>query len=130
MEMDRIRENIDRIDDELVKLCVARMDAVGEIAARKQASARPIRDHARERAIINRVTAAAGETYINDGTVTGTYRLYAMMGMTLLEFAEMTGMQPQDAAKFKQALANPQKLNQMLGSKQAKALYEKLTKGS
>ena len=63
MEMDRIRENIDRIDDELVKLFVARMDAVGEIAARKQASARPIRDHARERAIINRVTAAAGETY-------------------------------------------------------------------
>ena len=42
----------------------------------------------------------------------------------------IAGMQPQDAAKFKQALANPQKLNQMLGSKQARALYEKLTKGS
>ena len=45
-------------------------------------------------------SAAAGETYINDGTVTGTYRLYAMMGMTLLEFAEMTGMAPQDAAEL------------------------------
>lgn len=42
----------------------------------------------------------------------------------------IAGMQPQDAAKFRQALANPQKLNQMLGSRQAKALYEKLTKGS
>lgn len=42
----------------------------------------------------------------------------------------IAGMQPQDAAKFKQALANPQKLNQMLGSKKARALYEKLTKGS
>ncbi len=42
----------------------------------------------------------------------------------------IAGMQPQDAAKFKQALANPQKLNQMLSSKQARALYEKLTKGS
>ena len=43
---------------------------------------------------------------------------------------EKLGMQPQDAAKFRQALANPQKLSQMLGSKQAKALYEKLTKGT
>ena len=42
----------------------------------------------------------------------------------------IAGMQPQDAAKFKQALANPQKLYQMLGGKQAKALYEKLIKGS
>lgn len=42
----------------------------------------------------------------------------------------IAGMQPHDAAKFKQALANPQKLNQMLSSKQARALYEKLTKGS
>ena len=41
----------------------------------------------------------------------------------------IAGMQPQDAAKFKQALANPQKLNQVMSSKQAKALYEKLSRG-
>lgn len=42
----------------------------------------------------------------------------------------IAGLNQQDAARFRQALANPQKLSQMLGSKQAKALYEKLTKES
>lgn len=41
----------------------------------------------------------------------------------------IAGMTQQDAAKFQQVLANPQKLNQMMNSKQAKALYEKLTRG-
>ena len=44
--------------------------------------------------------AADGAAYINDGTITGTYRLYAMMGMTLLEFSEMTGMSPKDASEM------------------------------
>lgn len=42
----------------------------------------------------------------------------------------LAGMSQQDAAKFQQVLANPQKLNQIMNTKQAKALYEKLTKGS
>ena len=41
----------------------------------------------------------------------------------------LAGMKQQDAAKFQQVLANPQKLNQMMNSRQAKALYEKLTRG-
>ena len=40
----------------------------------------------------------------------------------------IAGMSQQDAAKFRQVLANPQKLNQMMNSKQARALYEKRTK--
>lgn len=40
------------------------------------------------------------------------------------------GLNQQDAAKFRQALADPAKLNRMLSSRQAKALYEKLTKGT
>lgn len=42
----------------------------------------------------------------------------------------IASMNPQDAAKFRQVLSNPTKLNQMLSSKQARALYEKLTKGN
>ena len=38
----------------------------------------------------------------------------------------LKGMSPQDSAKFRQVLANPQKLNQMMNSRQARALYEKL----
>ena len=41
----------------------------------------------------------------------------------------LAGMNQQDAAKFQQVLANPQKLNQMMNSRQAKALYDKLTRG-
>ncbi|MCQ2408804.1 MAG: hypothetical protein MJ065_09815 [Oscillospiraceae bacterium] len=41
----------------------------------------------------------------------------------------IAGLGQQDAAKFRQILANPQKLNQVMSSKQAKALYERLSKG-
>lgn len=40
----------------------------------------------------------------------------------------IAGLNQQDAARFRQALADPQKLSRMMNSKQAKALYEKLTK--
>ena len=37
-------------------------------------------------------------------------------------------MKPQEAAAFQQILKNPQRLSQVMNSKQAKAIYEKLTK--
>ena len=63
MELNNARQRIDEIDDQLVKLFTARMDAVGEIAEAKKTAERPITDHAREREIVNRVTKAAGDTY-------------------------------------------------------------------
>ena len=41
----------------------------------------------------------------------------------------IAGLSQQDAAKFRQVLANPQKLNPVMSSKQAKALYEKPSRG-
>ncbi|MBE5772793.1 MAG: bifunctional chorismate mutase/prephenate dehydratase [Clostridiales bacterium] len=63
MDLTNIRETIDRIDDEIVRLFVERMNAVSEVAAQKKQASAPIKDHARERSILNRVTAAAGDTY-------------------------------------------------------------------
>ena len=63
MDLNNIRQNIDRVDDEIIKLFVERMDAVGEIAAQKKGAGAPIRDHAREREIVNRLTKAAGDAY-------------------------------------------------------------------
>lgn len=40
----------------------------------------------------------------------------------------IAGLQVQDRAKLQQVLTNPQKLDQIMNSQQAKALYEKLTK--
>lgn len=38
------------------------------------------------------------------------------------------GLKPQEQAAFRQVLSNPQKLDQIMNSKQARALYERLTK--
>lgn len=63
MELNEIRKNIDGIDDELVRLFVRRMDMSGAVAEAKRQTDRPIRDHAREREILNRLTAQAGDAY-------------------------------------------------------------------
>ena len=63
MDLNEIRTRIDAIDDELVRLFVQRMDCARDIAGAKRREGRPIQDHARERAILNRLSDAAGETY-------------------------------------------------------------------
>ena len=62
-DLGNIRERIDRIDRDITALLSERMDAVREIADAKRASGRAVRDHARERQIINRVTEQAGPVY-------------------------------------------------------------------
>ena len=61
MELDEIRKEIDGIDDELVRLFARRMDMSGAIAGIKRQTGKPIRDHAREREILNRVTRESGD---------------------------------------------------------------------
>ena len=63
MELQDIRRNIDAIDDELVQLFARRMDCARAVAAAKRETGRAIRDRAREREIVNRLTARAGEEY-------------------------------------------------------------------
>lgn len=63
MDLKNIREHLDSIDREITRLLVERMDAVGEVAASKKSTGKAIRDRAREREIINRVTEQAGDTY-------------------------------------------------------------------
>lgn len=74
MDLQDIRQKIDAIDDELVQLFVRRMDCSREVALAKQQTSKPIRDHARERAIVNRLTAAAG-----DGLAPYVRALYAQI---------------------------------------------------
>ena len=40
----------------------------------------------------------------------------------------LAGMDEKSAAKFREVLADPKKLDQLMNSRQAKALYEKLTR--
>lgn len=41
----------------------------------------------------------------------------------------LAGMPPSEAAKLKQALSNPKTAEKILSTPQAKAIYDKLTKG-
>lgn len=63
MDLGNIREHIDAIDSELTRLFIERMDTVGQVAEAKKSTGKAIRDHARERSVLNQVTAQAGETY-------------------------------------------------------------------
>ncbi len=63
MELNDIRREIDAIDDELVQLFARRMDMIDAVARAKRESNRPIRDRSRERQILSRVTARAGDRY-------------------------------------------------------------------
>ncbi len=63
MSLNEIRQRIDAIDAQLVDLFARRMDCARAVAEAKQQTGKPIRDHAREREIVNRLTAQAGEAY-------------------------------------------------------------------
>jgi len=63
MELEKIRGRINEIDTQLTQLFVERMNTVRQVAEYKKASGMPILDTARERDVLNRVTAQAGEEY-------------------------------------------------------------------
>ncbi|MBR1559559.1 MAG: chorismate mutase [Clostridia bacterium] len=63
MAINDIRNKIDSLDDQLVSLFAQRMECSREVAAAKRADGMPIKDHAREREIVNRLTRAAGDAY-------------------------------------------------------------------
>ena len=55
MDLDRIRKEIDQIDDQIVKLLEERMHLVEGVVAYKKASGKPILDIKREEAIFEKV---------------------------------------------------------------------------
>ena len=60
-ELPRLRGEMDELDARLLGAFLERMRLAGEIGAYKAARGLPIRDAAREEAILARVRAAAGE---------------------------------------------------------------------
>lgn len=60
MELSEIRTKIDAVDDQLLQLFLTRMDLADEVAAYKNEHHLPILNRERERAVLSRVTAAAG----------------------------------------------------------------------
>ena len=61
MELSEIREKIDTVDDQLLKLFLERMSLAEEVAAYKNKHHLPILNKERERAVLARVTEQSGE---------------------------------------------------------------------
>lgn len=74
MDLNEIRKDIDKIDDELVRLFCARMDLSAKVADYKKANNLPILVPARERAILQSVAEKAGPEMANYTRV-----LYSML---------------------------------------------------
>ena len=60
-DLKEIRNELDRIDDQLIRLFSQRMSLARDVAAYKKEHGLPILDTGREREIINRVSLEAGE---------------------------------------------------------------------
>ena len=61
MEIEQIREQIDAVDGQMLKLFLERMRLGEEVAAYKKAHNLPVLNKAREREILARVQAEAGD---------------------------------------------------------------------
>ncbi len=61
--LDEYRAEIDRIDEEMVRLFVRRMEIACRVAEAKKAEGKPIFDPARERELLSNIASLAGEEY-------------------------------------------------------------------
>ena len=67
MDMNQIRQRIDKIDADMVELYKQRMEAVSEIGEYKRANKLPIYDSERERNLLNKVAEQAGDVAFVSG---------------------------------------------------------------
>ena len=63
MNLDEIRHVIDALDKEITALLVKRMEVTRDVAAYKKANNLPVYHPEREKAVISKVSALAGEEY-------------------------------------------------------------------
>ena len=72
MDLDTIRQEIDRIDDQIVQLLEERMHLVEGVVAYKKASGKPILDTKREKVIFEKVKSRVGNKKYKD-TIVATF---------------------------------------------------------
>ena len=69
MDLDIIRQEIDQIDDQIVKLLEERMHLVEGVVAYKKASGKPILDTKREKVIFEKVRNRVGDKRYQEAIV-------------------------------------------------------------
>ena len=89
--MESIRNDINGIDDELVKLFVKRMEASEKMAEVKRGNGKPVQDPERERSILSKVAQAVGPELENEARVFFTTLMSMSRGR---QRAELAGESP------------------------------------
>lgn len=72
MDLDSIRQEIDQIDDQIVKLLEERMHLVEGVVAYKKSSGKPILDTKREAVIFEKVRSRVGDKRYQE-TIVATF---------------------------------------------------------
>ena len=85
--MESIRNDINGIDDELVKLFVKRMEASEKMAEVKRGNGKPVQDPARERSILSKVAQAVGPELENEARLFFTMLMSMSRGRQRAELA-------------------------------------------
>jgi len=85
--MESIRNDINGIDDELVKLFVKRMEASEKMAEVKRGNGKPVQDPARERSILSKVAQAVGPELENEARLFFTTLMSMSRGRQRAELA-------------------------------------------
>ena len=89
--MESIRNDINGIDDELVKLFVKRMEASEKMAEVKRGNGKPVQDPERERSILSKVAQTVGPELENEARVFFTTLMSMSRGR---QRAELAGESP------------------------------------
>ena len=85
--MESIRNDINGIDDELVKLFVKRMEASEKMAEVKRGNGKPVQDPERERSILSKVAQTVGPELENEARVFFTTLMSMSRGRQRAELA-------------------------------------------
>jgi chorismate mutase len=75
MSIEELRNEIDRIDDEIINLLGKRKDLVAEIAKIKKESDNPVYDKDREQKIIGKLKKMAKEKGLDENFVSSLYAI-------------------------------------------------------
>jgi len=74
VSLDELREQIDQVDAEIVRLLARRVSISHKIGGEKKRQRRPVHDPGRERIVLDRVRTLAGDLKINADDVEEVYR--------------------------------------------------------
>lgn len=105
MSMDKLRQNIDDIDNGIIGLIAKRQKIAGEIGKEKLAKGLPITDAAREKIVIEKVKSLAVKEGVNPEVVTDIYRELMKLaktaeGLSVASFGEPGSFTEEAAFKF------------------------------